>query len=143
MTDVDVLGRLLCTEDIRKSVLLEIIRRLAQLGVQASDLPDNAAIIYDVISRESAPFSPTPQYQALDIFNKVQWMITEAFKWGERYGFPWPYTFYPQYSELRKLGEELHFAGGLVSMQRAAQQLGIRQRPLLSHIWHGVGDWMD
>jgi hypothetical protein len=142
MTDLGVLGKLLCTGGVRKDVLLNVTRRLAQLGVQGSDLPDNSAIIYDVISRESAPFSPTPQYQALDIYSKIRWLVTEAFKWGGRYGFPWPYTFYPQYSELRRLGEELHSRGGLASMQRAAQQVGSRQQPLLSHIWDGVGDWM-
>lgn len=142
MTDVGLLSKMLRIESGR-SLLLHVTRRLIQLEVRVTDLTDNSANVYDVISREIAPFSPTPQYQALDTYRKVQWLITEAYKWGDRYEFPWPYTLYPQYCELRRVGEELHSRGGLASMQRAAQQVGMRQRPLLSHIWHGVGDWMD
>ena len=56
---------------------------------------------------------------------------------------PWP-EYYPQYPQIRKLGEEIYRQGGHWAMVRAAAFVRARgnSTKLLENMWNGIGRWI-
>jgi hypothetical protein len=70
-------------------------------------------------------------------------MLNEAREWGRDNGWPM-YENYPQYEQIRVIGEMFDRRGGRGAMQQAHESVAIRDPELgsmLEALWDGVGKW--
>lgn len=78
--------------------------------------------------------------------HKIKSLLGEAMAWGEMNSHPLPEK-YPQYEELRALGEELNASFGINGMLVAGYWLsegqpGAGLGSWLDLFWDGIGDWI-
>ena len=70
-------------------------------------------------------------------------LMAEAHDSGRRSGFGL-YKDYPQYEEVRSIGERIHGKGGFEAMQRSYYYIRVRNPILgsmLDGFWDGIGEW--
>jgi hypothetical protein len=64
----------------------------------------------------------------------------EAAGWGRSHGHP-IHAKYPQYRQVRAIGQMLHELGGFKLMQEVYKQAARQSEGYSEHWWHGIGDW--
>lgn len=92
----------------------------------------------------------TMKYEELTFEALVEELVSVSqlgFDWGLKNGFP-AVKDYPQYSQVRKLGELIHAKAGLEGMQKACHILRLRVvtregggQYLAEHSWDGIAGW--
>jgi hypothetical protein len=76
---------------------------------------------------------------------ELLYLLSHARTWGESHGWPQK-SQYPEYADIRAIGQRLDAAGGKPAMQRVYLQVQASDRQLarlLSPFWHLVGKWQD
>ncbi|MBI5678779.1 MAG: hypothetical protein HZC52_09920 [Planctomycetes bacterium] len=66
-----------------------------------------------------------------------------ANRWGKENGYPL-FEKYPQYKEVREIGEKLSDMGG-IELMREAQRIANERIPcpgMTEFWWHRIGDWL-
>ena len=70
-------------------------------------------------------------------------LLVEARDWGMKNGWP-AFKAYPQYEQIRSIGERIYCKGGVKAMEQAYYYLQAQNPEIvrsLQYIWDGVGDW--
>lgn len=70
-------------------------------------------------------------------------LLNEAEEWGMRNGWP-VFAEYPQYGQIRAIGETINRRSGFTAMQRTSHHVRSQNHELavsLNHFWNGVGGW--